>query len=90
MKLSAEVFDKKYVLYGYGLHFVITTWLPGKKLGLKQGKKFSAASCDRFSRVSTRSMGHHAMTIWGWLEISKTNVRLYTISKPTCTLFEGV
>ncbi len=35
VKLSAERFDKKYVLYGCGRHFVIITWLPGKKLGLK-------------------------------------------------------
>ncbi len=40
--------------------------------------------------LSTRSMGHHTMLIWGWLRISKINVQLYAISKRTCTLFEGV
>ncbi len=39
--------------------------------------------------LSTRSMRHHAMLIWGWLVITEMNVQLYALSKRTRTLFEG-
>ncbi len=38
--------------------------------------------------LSTRCMGHNTLLIW--LGVSKVNDQLYTISKQTSTLFEGV
>ncbi len=37
--------------------------------------------------VSRRSMGHRAVIIWIWLEISKMNVQFYTKSMRTCILW---
>ncbi len=66
-KLGKGRFDKKYVFYGYGRHFEIIIWLPGKKLG----KKYGLSQCLFFRR-------HRVIVLAGKTETFTVNKMLGT------------
>ncbi len=72
------------------LHSQLLGWLIGGHARIRHDQASPLMMCQALTLLSTRSMRHHTMLIWGWLIISKMNVQLYAISKRTRTLFEGV
>ncbi len=72
------------------LHSQLLGWLIGGHARIRHGQASPLMMFQALTLLSTHSMGHHAMLIWGWLVIIKMTFQLYAINKPTCTLFEGV
>ncbi len=72
------------------LYSQLLGWLTGGHTRIRHVQASPLMLFQALNLLSTRSMRHHAMLIWGWLVISKMNVQLYAISKRTRTLFEGV